>query len=265
MSAGSLYGVHPRGVSVAAIAGLGDHGRRHGGPHVLDGEDPVRAVAARALGDEEVSPAQLLAVHAGPVLRELIHADRRVEALHEGGVGMALPAEQRDFGPRRLAEKSLPPIVRLLLVLLRRVAAVAGRAGKAGLDVDVIRGRPGRRREPRVVEHEVAFETAVDRRPAASPGAPRTCGPCRRRRARAPARRSFMMASSRAEGGAKARSGPPRRAAPGSPPRSRSGRAGVARNSDRAAARSSRPERARPERERRSSRPARRRSWREGT
>ena len=92
---------------------------------------------------------------------------------------------------------------------------------KAGLDVDVIRGRPGGRREPRVVEHEVALDASVAEGGAVSGEEPRTGGAVpqrkgqRRRRAQ---RASCFMASPRAEGAAKARSGPPRRAARGSPP-----------------------------------------------
>ena len=86
---------------------------------------------------------ELLAVPARPVLGELVDAQRRVELLHRGGVGVALPAERRECrGGEGFPMKPFLRVVRDLLVLAPRVAAVAEDAGEAGLRVDVVGEEP---------------------------------------------------------------------------------------------------------------------------
>ena len=88
---------------------------------------------------------ELLAVPARPVLRELVHAERRIELLHQRRRRRGtLPQSSGICGGDGLPDEALLLVVRDLLVLAPRIAAMAEGAGESGLRVDVVGEEPSR-------------------------------------------------------------------------------------------------------------------------
>src|SRR3954454_14412271 len=91
------------GTSAAGLRQPHGVGRRL---RVLGLADIVHAVAIDAGGDGFIAGRQLLAMHAGLVLSELIDALLRPELVYQCRVAVATGAELRDSRTRRLPHKS---------------------------------------------------------------------------------------------------------------------------------------------------------------
>jgi hypothetical protein len=106
----------------------------------------VHAVAAHALRGARVASAEHDPVPALTVLLELIDRQRRIEASHEGAVGMAAPAEVRNPGAVVAAALGILWPRRHVIVAHRIVgiAAMASGAGETPPEVRVLDDRPER-------------------------------------------------------------------------------------------------------------------------
>ena len=119
-------------------------------------------MAAHADGDlRVVELSEPAAVHGGRVLGDLVHAKRRVVALHEPRVGMAAAAERGDLLTRRACRCNPFGGTHGLHALLVGVAAVARHAAESLGAVDVVGEGLRRRRQPVVADLEVAGRTVV--------------------------------------------------------------------------------------------------------
>jgi len=84
--------LHGIGICVTSRARLRNVQGMHLGSLVARRLNIVHAVAIGAYGHFRVALREHLSVHAGLVLAELVGAQRRIEAAHVGGIGMALRA-----------------------------------------------------------------------------------------------------------------------------------------------------------------------------
>ncbi len=134
---GDLVDRHVLRVGVAPAAGIGDVERMDARLRIGPRSDRVGRMAARA--GRHLGVAQLpetAAVNRGGILRHLVDPQRRVVALHEGGIGVAPAADLDDLLARRLADEALAGI-HGLHARLPAVPAVAVDAAESLRLVDV--------------------------------------------------------------------------------------------------------------------------------
>ena len=127
---------------------------------ILGLADIVYAMAVDASSHGRVTCRQALAMHAGPVLRELVYSLPGLVFLHEGRVAVAIAAPLGYSRARDPAHEAVRPAHGLFRIRCRPVSSVAIRATESKARVDVVRERFGGRLQI-AIEHGMTFHARV--------------------------------------------------------------------------------------------------------
>src|SRR5579864_131489 len=132
----------------------------HGRKRILRLANVMNAVAIDASGNLRVASSETLAVHAGAVLRQLIHPLPRLVLLHETGVAVAMRAPFRHGGARNLSYESASLVHSRFRIHFVAISAMAVRATESEARVDIVgEGFCGRLQF--AFEHGVAVHTGI--------------------------------------------------------------------------------------------------------
>ena len=135
---GDAISVHVFRIGVTPGTGLGHAQRANFGARVARWAQVVHAMAVDAYRNFGISLQQPLAVHAGPILSQLVGTQRWVVFAHETAVGVAMAAELRNLVALNLATKTRG-FTHGIHVCLGGVAAMTTGAGQPFLSMDVLR------------------------------------------------------------------------------------------------------------------------------